>query len=232
MCGRFTLRTPSGLLVEEFQMSLPLDLKPRYNIAPTQDVVAVRVDRDTRQRQAAMLSWGLVPSWAKDVRMGARMINARSETVDSKPSFRVAFRQRRCLIIADGYYEWKRSGKSKQPFHIHLQGNGAFGMAGLWEKWKGPGRDGAETTIESCTILTTVANGRTADIHDRMPVILPPRRYDRWLDPDINEPRQLLPLLEPYDADQMAFDSVSTFVNNARNEGSRCLEKQQQLFDS
>lgn len=167
MCGRFTLRVPAAELVEIFRLLRRPDVQPRYNIAPTQPVAVVR--RIDRGRELSMLRWGLVPSWAKDPKIGARMINARAETVATKPAFRTALRRRRCLVPADGFYEWAKSaGGTKQPHYITRRDGRPFAFAGLWESWDGP--DGS--SIESCTIVTTEANDLVGRIHDRMPVIL------------------------------------------------------------
>jgi len=219
MCGRFTLRASPRELVEMFELFREPELVPRYNIAPTQQVAAVR--RGERGRELTLLHWGLVPSWSKDPRMGARMINARSETVAEKPSFRSAFRRRRCLIPANGFYEWKKLGsRAKQPVLITLEDDLPFAFAGLWEHWHGPDR----TEMESCTIITTEANELLREVHDRMPVILPARDYNRWLDPRTDQREEIEPLLVPYPADAMKYHPVSTLVNNPRNEAPECIE--------
>jgi putative SOS response-associated peptidase YedK len=174
-------------------------------------------------RELALFRWGLIPSWAKDPAIGNRMINARSETVANKPSFRSAFRRRRCLVPADGFYEWGKIGGAKQPFFIHMQEESPFAIAGLWEHWQ----DSEGNEIETCTLLTTEANALLATIHKRMPVILNPGDYARWLDPDSSDPVALHNLLMPYPADAMAFRAVSLHVNNPRNEGPACQEPAQ-----
>jgi putative SOS response-associated peptidase YedK len=217
MCGRFTLRTPPGRLVEEFGLASEPDFAPRYNIAPTQPVAAVRLKGG--QRELAMLNWGLVPFWAKDARIGNRNINARSETAAQKPMFREAFRSRRCLIPADGFYEWRKIGpKRKQPYFIHAANGRPFAFAGLWERWNAGGEP-----LESCTILTTDANGLLAPLHDRMPVILPPDKYEVWLDPDVQQ-KALQPLLTPLPVDALTLHAVSTEVNRPANDSPRCIE--------
>ena len=173
MCGRFTLRTPTKAIVEAFGLVDAFDLKPRFNIAPTQQVAAVRLDPETGTRQLSMYRWGLVPSWADDPSIGYRMINARAESVAIKPAFRSAFKKGRCLIVADGFYEWKKVGKSKQPFFIRLKDDEPFAFAGLSEHWHR-----SELTIDSATIITTEPNELMEGIHDRMPVILSPEDYD------------------------------------------------------
>jgi len=229
MCGRFTLRTPTPVLIKQFGIEIHMDLIPRFNIAPTQDVAVVRLDPASEQRELAMLHWGLIPSWAKDPAIGNRMINARGETVTEKPSFRTAFRRRRCLVLADGYYEWKKTGSKKQPYYIRMTDEGAFGLAGLWERWKvGEGDD--PQTVESCTVITTEANSFTSDIHDRMPVILEPNDWTTWLDISLEDREELEPLLRPYFSEEMRMDPVSTLVNNPRNEDPKCVEIQGELF--
>ncbi len=219
MCGRYTLSTPVGVLAEEFGLfgSLP-EVPPSYNVAPTQEVAAIM--EGGGERRLEMLRWGLIPSWAKDPAIGARMINARSETVAEKPSFRGAFKKRRCLIPADGFYEWQKTNGGKQPYYIRMENGRPFALAGLWEIWD---RDGEE--IRSCTILTTEANRLVGEIHHRMPVILPPEDYELWLDPSIQEADPLLPLLNPYPADPMEAYPVSRFVNSPKNDGPGCVER-------
>ena len=216
MCGRYTLKTPAGRLAEEFGFdgSLP-DLPPNYNVAPTQQVAAVLAEGG--ERRLEMLRWGLVPPWADDPQIGSRMINARSETAPEKPSFRRAFRERRCLIPADGFYEWKRMNGGKQPYYIRMEGASPFAFAGLWESWDREGE------IRSCTILTTGANPLVGEIHDRMPVIVAPDAYDVWLDP-ASEGDELRGLLAPYPEDEMEAYPVSRFVNSPSNNDERCIE--------
>jgi len=218
MCGRYTLSTPAGRLAEEFRLDEgAVEISPSYNVAPTQEVAAV-LDEDGKRR-LEMLRWGLVPSWADDPEIGARMINARSETAAEKPSFRSAFRRRRCLIAADGFYEWKRENGGKQPYYFHMQEGRPFAFAGLWESWE-KGGDGA---LLSCAILTTRANSVLDGIHDRMPVILPSESYDAWLDPDADR-EELAELLIPYPGDDLETYPVSRFVNSPRNNDERCIE--------
>jgi putative SOS response-associated peptidase YedK len=192
VCGRYVVKSPSAKLKVKFHLDeVPL-FEPRYNVAPTQLVPAVR--QEDGKRRLAMLRWGLIPSWAKDAKIGYRLINARSDTVATKPSFRSAFKRRRCLVAADGFYEWKRDGKVKQPFFIHRRDEEPFAFAGLWEGWENP-EDGKE--VQSCSLITTEANELMAPIHDRMPVILAESAYDRWL--DAGEPvSDLQSLLKPY----------------------------------
>jgi putative SOS response-associated peptidase YedK len=220
MCGRFTLITPAEQIAEQFELPEVPSLSPRYNIAPTQPVAAVRQTPGNGNRELAMLHWGLVPFWAKDPGIGARMINARSETAAEKPAFRAAFRRRRCLVLADGFYEWQRLQRGKQPFFIRRRDKGPFAIAGLWEHWKGS--DGA--VIESCTLLTTEPNDLIRSLHNRMPVILPPEHYELWLDTSVRDAELLQPLLRPYPSEGMSAYPISTWVNKPANEGPRCIE--------
>lgn len=220
MCGRYTLSTPVEALPGEFGLAGPLpELRPSYNVAPTQEVPAV-VTGSGEGRRLEMLRWGLIPAWADDPGIGARMINARSETVAEKPSFRRAFKERRCLIVADGFYEWQKTNSGKQPYYARMKSGRPFAFAGLWESWNKDGEGG----IRSCTILTTDANDLVGGIHHRMPVILPPEYYEPWLDPDLREPDQLLPLLAPYSTNDMEAYPVSRRVNSPSNDGPGCIE--------
>ncbi|MGE3408256.1 MAG: SOS response-associated peptidase [Pirellulales bacterium] len=215
MCGRFTLRTNphefAGIL--DVLGNLSDDFGPRYNVAPTQVVLCVR---DSDQREFFQAKWGLIPSWSKDAKIGSSCINARSETVDTKPAFRSAFKKRRCLVLADGFYEWRKS--DKQPYYISLK-SGPTLFAGLWERWKSP--DGP---VESCTICTTEANEFMSALHDRMPVILPRSFVDHWLDPNVNDPAELKPLLAQYPSEDMQAWPVSKSVGNVRNQGPSLVE--------
>jgi putative SOS response-associated peptidase YedK len=220
MCGRFVRTTPVPLLAELFLFpSAPDSQPPHYNIAPTQTVAAVRVPAGAKQRELALLRWGLIPSWAADLKIGNRLINARSETAATKPAFRSAFRQRRCLILADGFYEWKTVDGKKQPYFIHMQDRMAFAFAGLWESYAD-----ADRTVESCTILTTAANELMRSIHERMPVILERDSYEQWLDPRILKPELVQGLLGPYRSEAMSCYPVSTLVNNPRNDSPDCMK--------
>ena len=218
MCGRFTLISPGEVLAEFFELVDTPTVSPRYNIAPTQAVGVVRRDRDRDIRRFDLMQWGLIPSWAKDPTIGNRMINARSETAATKPSFRSAVKYRRCLLPTDGFYEWKAiSGqKRKQPYYIRMVDRRPFAFAGLWEHWEGP--DGA--AIDSCTILTTEPNEMMADIHDRMPVILDPKDFAQWLDPEVKTADVLHPPLRSYPAGGMTAYPVSTMVNRPSNESA------------
>jgi putative SOS response-associated peptidase YedK len=218
MCGRYTLTTPVERLAEEFGFEASsVELPPNYNVAPTHEVAAVLSEGE--ERRLELLRWGLVPPWADDPQIGSRMINARSETAPEKPSFRRAFRERRCLIPADGFYEWKRTNGSKQPYYIRMKEGRPFAFAGLWESWKDDG--GPE--IRSCAILTTAPNALAGEIHDRMPVILPAGSYDAWLDPEA-EKEELVALLAPYPEAEMEAYPVSRFVNSPSNNDPRCIE--------
>ncbi len=219
MCGRYTLSQQPETLAQTFALNTVPELEPRYNIAPTQKVAVVLQTTDTDSRQLQRLRWGLIPSWAKDLSIGAKLINARSETVAEKPSFRSAFKHRRCLIVADGFYEWQRQERKKQPFYFRLQDGQPFAFAGLWERWKSP--EGEEIT--SCTILTTQANELLQPIHDRMPVILQPSYYNLWLDPHSPSPEPLQQILNPYPTDAMTAYPVSTLVNSTANERPECI---------
>ncbi len=227
MCGRYTLKTSGEAIAAAFKLMDHPDPIPRYNIAPSQPVAAIAASsadrssgQSSNQREYRIFQWGLIPSWAKDPAMGNRMINARSETAAEKPSFRAAFKRRRCLVVADGFYEWKKAGKQKQPYYIQLADQSVFGMAGLWEVWE----SGDGSHIESCTILTTEPNELMRSIHNRMPVIVSPENYGQWLDAELQVKEPLQSLLVPYDADAMQIRPVSTTVNNPRNETPACIE--------
>jgi putative SOS response-associated peptidase YedK len=229
MCGRFTLRTPANDWCQLFlpdldPESLPqpvVDDPPRYNIAPTQGIACVLREETGGQATASKMRWGLVPAWADDLKIGNRMINARGETVDSKPSFKKAFAQRRCLIIADGYYEWKKTTDGKQPFLIEQPGSAPMALAGLWEENRRVTDDGS--SIRSCTIITTTANPTTKSIHDRMPVILHSQDYASWIDPGYRDTGILKSLLVPLADDRLRLTPVSTHVNSPRNDDPRCV---------
>jgi putative SOS response-associated peptidase YedK len=217
MCGRFTLTAARERLQERFALAtIEPSYLPSYNIAPGQAVVTVINDGEPR---AALCQWGLVPSWAKDPRIGNRLINARAETVADKPSFRRALRQRRCLVLADGFYEWRKRGKSKQPMYIGLPEHQPFAFAGLWEVW----HDAEGAALSTCTIITTAANAFMQPIHERMPVILPAAAEAHWLDQRIVEPEQLLSCLTPYPAEAMVAYPVSSLVNSPRHNSPECI---------
>ena len=222
MCGRFTLRAPASVVAEQFAVFEAPPFGPRFNIAPSQPVAVVRLAPEQPQpkRELVRLRWGLIPRWAADPAIGNRMINARAETAAEKPAYRDAFRRRRCLVAADGFYEWQRSGRRKQPYFIGMRDDGPFGMAGIWESWQGPD----QTKIESCTILTTEPNSLVEPIHNRMPVILAPQDYGSWLDPAGQDSQRLVELLRPYAGEAMTAHPVSSLVNSPANEDPRCIE--------
>lgn len=221
MCGRFTLTTSPEELQAAFDWLKmpPKPGEPRYNIAPTQPVAVVPNDGFNR---LDYFTWGLIPSWAKDPSIGNRMINARAETLAEKPSFRNALRRRRCLILADGFFEWQAipGEKRKQPMYITLENHRPFAFGGLWEIWKSP--DGSE--IYSCTIITTEPNPLMATIHNRMPLILPPESYAQWLNPNEQRPEALQTLLQPYPAHEMVAYPVSSLVNSPANDSPALVE--------
>ena len=232
MCGRFTLCTPVNMLAEQFLFTFQQDLssQPRYNIAPTQPILAVRQGAEAASRQAIQLHWGLVPSWARNPDMGQRLINARSETVHEKPSFRSAFRQRRCLILADGYYEWEKKAGGRQAWYFHRQDKQPFALAGLWERWQGAEQD---QPLLAGTILTTTANELSRPVHDRMPVILAEDDYASWLDPDNQGQDSVRALLAPCPDRLFTRIPVSSHVNSPRHDDQRCILEvptEQELF--
>jgi putative SOS response-associated peptidase YedK len=217
VCGRYTLRTPVETLAQRFEIDeYPSSIGASYNIAPTQGVPAVIAEDG--KRKLGMLHWGLIPSWADDPGVGNRMINARAETVATKPSFRRAFRNHRCLMLADGFYEWQKGADGKQPYYIRMEDGSPFAFAGLWESWQ----DGKE--IRSATIITTDANDVVAPIHNRMPVILHPEDYELWLDPDFDEREPLTTLLKPYPTETMEAYPVSRRVNSPSNDEPSVIE--------
>jgi len=216
MCGRFTLVSPFAVVTERFGAAAPAGLRPRYNIAPGQDILCVVADG---ARRIEPMRWGLIPFWAKDPSIGNRLINARAETLAVKPSFRGAFAKRRCLIAADGFYEWRRAGRRKVPVYLFLRSGKPFGFAGLYEVWKAP--DGRE--IRTCTIVTTGANDLVRPIHDRMPVIVPAALEDRWLDCAERDRGLLESVLTPYPAGEMDAYEVTPSVNNAAHDGPDCI---------
>lgn len=219
MCGRYRLSRRKEVLAEHFGADFEdLDWEPRYNIAPTQSVPVIRRDDRGPTLHASLMRWGLIPSWATDPNIGARTINARSETAASKPSFREPLRKQRCLIPADAFYEWQRTPKRKQPFCFEVGDGGIFAFAGLWGRWRGP--DGH--AVETFTILTTTPNELLADVHDRMPVILAPEHYHRWLDPSMRDVASAASLLKPFDSKLMKRYPVSTRVNLVANDDPEC----------
>jgi putative SOS response-associated peptidase YedK len=219
MCGRFTLGATATDLAAQFNLTTVPTWTPRYNIAPTQEVLVVLQPSPQASREARLYRWGLVPSWANDPTIGNRLINARAETVATKPAFRSAFKERRCLVLADGFYEWHKEGTRKQPYHLRLRDGRPFAFAGLWEHW-----EQAEMAVDSCTLLTTTPNHVMRPLHDRMPVILPPAEYSLWLDPSTQEAARLQTLLRPYAGDEMVAYPVSTRVNNPASDNPDCIE--------
>lgn len=218
MCGRYELHTHPAALALAFGLATPPSLKPRYNIAPMQDVPVVRLSH-TGERELAHVRWGLVPRWAKDPAIGSKMINARSETLAEKPSFRTALKKHRCLIPADGFYEWKVvAGAHKQPIHIGMKDGSPFAFAGLLERWLSP----EGQVLDTCTIITTQANAMLAPMHDRMPAIVAPALYSRWLDIDVND---FADIFAPFPADAMKWYPVSTRVNAVRNDDPGLIER-------
>ncbi len=220
MCGRFALRTSVPELARLLGAEPPLpELAPRYNVAPT-DSSVVCVAGAEGARRLVVMRWGLLPHWAKDRSFGARAINARAETVADKPAFRAAFRRRRCLVPVDGYYEWRAARPVKQPYFVHLEGHGPFLLAGLWSSWESPEGE----RLDTFAIITTDAEARIAEVHDRMPVVMPDSAVSPWLDPGNDDPDALRALLVPDRAAPLALYPVSTFVNKAGNDDARCVE--------
>jgi putative SOS response-associated peptidase YedK len=219
MCGRFTLFEADKVLSKEFGVSGVPPLSPRYNIAPSQPIAAVRTPHTGIGRELALLRWGLIPSWSKDPAIGNRLINARAETVKEKPSFRNAFRRHRCLIPTNGFYEWQRQERGKQPYFVRMRDGRVFAFAGLWDRWESSDKD----VIETCTILTTAANTVLAPIHGRMPVVLPQAEYARWLDPALKDPDSLSPLLVPFPPEEMLAIPVSPRVNAPSTDDEECI---------
>ncbi|RSD26185.1 SOS response-associated peptidase [Mesobacillus subterraneus] len=216
MCGRFSLYESIDSLQEQFDFDIAGEVTPRFNIAPGQEILTL-INREG-SREGTNMKWGLIPFWAEDEKVGYKMINARGETVDEKASFKHAFKQRRCLILADGFYEWKKEGKQKQPYRFVLKSRRPFALAGLWESWSKGGK-----TISSCTIITTAPNKVTETVHDRMPVILPEDSLDMWLDPAMARTDELKKLLIPFDGDLMEAYPVSADINSAKNEGKELI---------
>ena len=217
MCGRFSLGGSAATLLGHFNVQESVSWIGRYNLAPSQEILTI-VQPAGSAREARRMRWGLIPSWAKDPAIGNKLINARGETVATKPAFRHAIRERRCLILADAFYEWEAQGRRKQPWCIRRKDGAPFAFAGLWEEWHDPeGR-----RVESCTIITTTATALIQRFHHRMPVILSPRDYDLWLDVGVRDPHRLLPLLAPYPPDEMTAYPVSPLVNNPANDTPAC----------
>jgi putative SOS response-associated peptidase YedK len=225
MCGRFTLTLPPEVLTEVFgtEGALPPSLRPRFNVAPTDEVPIIRRERsqvEDAKRIVAMARWGLIPSGAKDPKTGAKMINARQETLFQRAPFASAVRSRRCLVPADGFFEWKTIGKVKQPYWIRVKGARVFAMAGIWDRWRAP--DG--TPVDSCSVITTEPNALVERVHDRMPVILEEKDWALWLDPRVTERTALARLLCPLAAEKMTMEPVSPRANSVQNDDPGCVE--------
>jgi putative SOS response-associated peptidase YedK len=219
MCGRYRLSRRKQIVEEYFDtVSDEPDWTPRYNIAPTQPIPVIRQNPKVPVRELSLMKWGLIPAWAPNPSVAAQMINARSETAATKPAFRDALKSRRCLIPADGFYEWKRDGKTKQPFCFEVNQGQLFAFAGLWDRWKDPNGN----WIKTCSILTTTPNAVTSSVHDRMPVILDPDGYDLWLDPGMTKVEAVSDLLKPCDARLMRSYPVSGRVNSVANDDAEC----------
>lgn len=226
VCGRFALSIDAETLARYFCLpELGVTIEPRYNIAPSQPVPVIRLDRDG-ERKLHLLRWGLIPHWAKDAAIGNRLINARAETVATKPAFRSAFERRRCLIVAEGFYEWKRLDSGKQPYFIRRAAGEPMAFAGLWERWRPPPTEPGRQpppTVDSCTIITTEANEAVRPIHGRMPALLEPRAFDRWLARTGSEPDELLGELHPCPSEALDVYPVSTHVNRPANDDPACI---------
>lgn len=222
MCGRYALSTPPGILAELLRIhAVHCAISARYNIAPTQEIPVVRQARDGARELVAM-RWGLIPSWAKDASIGSKLINARCESAAEKPAFRSAFRTRRCIVPASGFYEWKKEGSSKQPHYIERADGAPILMAGLWESWPDPA---SGERVESCTILTTEANEAISTLHNRMPAVLEPEQCDTWLDASCEEPARLAEILRPAAEGVLSFHPVSPRVNSVRNDDASLIER-------
>ena len=219
MCGRYTLTVDASVLATLFELEPLFELSPRYNIAPSQPVPIVRSNAE-EDREWAWARWGLIPAWAKDAKIGHKLINARAETAADKPSFRSAYKNRRCLLPADGFFEWVKSPNGKQPQYIRFADQRAFAFGGLWERWTPPDGD----PVESCTILTTRPNEFIASLHDRMPVIIPPDRFRDWIAPGPLGADTAEAILLPHRADGMEAVPVSSLVNSPKNDDPRCVE--------
>ena len=221
MCGRYRLGRGRAAFAKVFGVT-PDDYEwsPRFNVAPTQMAPIVRQHASAPRRWIADARWGLVPYWATDLSIGAKMINARSEEAAAKPAFRESLKRRRCLVPADGFYEWQKIGKAKQPYCFQLKDESVFAFAGLWDRWK----DASGKTIETFSILTTTPNALTVEVHDRMPVILPPESYELWLDPGFSNLKEIIEMLKPYEAGLMKKHPVSSRVNAVVNDGAECAE--------
>jgi putative SOS response-associated peptidase YedK len=220
MCGRYRLSRHKQVLAERFDVEIDDNWQPRYNIAPTQDVPVIRQERTRPKRLASTMRWGLIPYWAKNASAGHKMINARAESISSRPAFQDALKKRRCLLPADGFYEWKKTGAAKTPFCFTMADEGIFAFAGIWDSWRNP----EGKLVETCCIITTAPNALCAQVHDRMPVILPGEAYDLWLDPGWQKPEVVSGLLQPFDAGLMRCYEASPRVNFVKNDDVGCAE--------
>lgn len=218
MCGRYRLTRKKEILAETFDLEDGVDWSPRYNIAPGQNVAVIRQDATKPARSSSLMRWGLIPFWAKDANVGYKMINARAETITEKPAFREPIQSRRCLIPADGFYEWVKKGNEKPPYCFALADDSIFAFAGIWDRWKNPKGE----SVETCSIITTSPNSLLANIHDRMPVILKRESYDIWLDPGLKKADGLLGLLQPYRSESMRRYRVSSRLNSVKNDDPEC----------
>ena len=221
MCGRYRLARKKEILAETFDAGADIDWSPRYNVAPGQSVAIVRQNATLPVRSLSQVRWGLIPFWAKEANVGYKMINARAETIAEKPAFREALKSRRCLIPADGFYEWAKTSRAKAPYCFMISDDSVFAFAGIWDRWKNSEKE----LVETCSIITTSANALLFGIHDRMPVILERENYDVWLDPGFSRTEQLVDLLKPYRADLMRRYRVSPRVNSVQNDDPACAEE-------
>jgi putative SOS response-associated peptidase YedK len=227
MCGRYRISRRKQILEEHFDCPPDdLDWTPRFNVAPTQPIPIIGQHPKEPVRELSLMRWGLIPSWAKDASGAARMINARSETASSRPAFRDLLKSRRCLIPADGFYEWSRTG-AKQPYCFEVNEGELFAFAGLWDRWKDPGGN----WVKTCSILTTIPNAVTSAVHDRMPAILDPESYDLWLDPGMQNVAAMSELLKPYDARLMRCYPVSTRINHVVNDDEECSRPMEEIAE-
>ncbi len=220
MCGRFALTSNASTLSTQLGTDIHITLPPRFNIAPTQKVLVIRVRPHQQRREPVFLKWGLIPSWADDPSIGARLTNARAETAATKPSFRTSLRRQRCLIPADGFYEWANINGKKQPYYIRLESKEPFALGGLWDTWERKGEK-----IETCTILTCSANTLMQPLHPRMPVVIQPHRFDTWLEPTQIDAAAVSQDLHPFPKERTALYPVSDYVNNVQHDDSRCQEQ-------
>jgi putative SOS response-associated peptidase YedK len=219
MCGRFSLTLSAEQIAARFGVSVPEGYRPRYNIAPTQEIIALVADAQGRHLET--LRWGLIPYWAKDPKIGNKLINARAEMLFTKPSFRDAVKRRRCLIVADGFYEWRQTSQGRRvPVYVRLKSKEPFGFAGLWDVWSSP----EGQTLKTCTIVTTEPNELLRSIHDRMPVIVPRELEELWLDPSPRAPGELARVLRPYRAEELELFEVSSIVNSPANDVPECVK--------